>query len=94
MISIWDDDYGISVSNEDQITKENISQLLAGFRRSSKSGAGYEIYVVNGWDYAELVKVYLKATELARKDHVPAIIHVRELTQPQGHSTSGRRNVG
>ncbi len=89
LISIWDDGYGISVSNEHQVTKENISELLTGFKRKSKSGPGYEIYVVNGWDYLELVKVYLEAAQLVRKEHVPAIIHVQELTQPQGHSTSG-----
>ncbi len=89
VISIWDDEYGISVSNEHQITKENLSTVLAGFGRESSSGGGFQIFTVAGWNYTELIKTYLQATELARKEHVPAIVHVVELTQPQGHSTSG-----
>lgn len=89
VISIWDDGYGISVSNEHQITKENLSDLLQGFQRESGSKDGFDIYEVKGWDYPALVETYLKAARVARRDHVPAIIHVTELTQPQGHSTSG-----
>lgn len=89
VISIWDDDYGISVSNEHQITKQDISEILKGFQRNSKSESGYEIMRVQGWNYPELVKTYLRAAKLAREDHVPCIIHVVEMTQPQGHSTSG-----
>lgn len=88
VISIWDDDYGISVHSKYQTTKESISEILKGFQREGK-GDGYEIFVVNGWDYTQLVDVYNKASKIAREEHVPVIIHVKELTQPQGHSTSG-----
>ncbi len=88
VISIWDDDYGISVHNKYQTTKENISEVLKGFQRSSDSN-GYEIIRVKGWDYPALVEAYEKAAKIARKEHVPVMIHVSELTQPQGHSTSG-----
>ena len=88
VISIWDDDYGISVHSKYQTTKESISEILSGFQRED-DGAGYEIFVVEGWNYTQLVDVYSKAAEIARKQHVPVIIHVKELTQPQGHSTSG-----
>ncbi|MCH8873629.1 transketolase [candidate division KSB1 bacterium] len=89
VMGIWDDDYGISVSNEHQITKENLSELLSGFQRNAASPNGYEIYRVRGWNYPQLVETYLEAAELARTEHIPAIIHVVEMTQPQGHSTSG-----
>ena len=89
VMGIWDDDYGISVSNEHQITKENLSELLSGFQRNPASPNGYEIYRVEGWNYPQLIEIYLEAAELARTEHVPAIIHVFEMTQPQGHSTSG-----
>ncbi len=89
VVSIWDDEYGISVSNEQQITKRNLSAVLAGFQRETPDGQGYELFRVAGWDYPELVKTYLRAAELARTEHVPCIIHVVDLTQPQGHSTSG-----
>jgi pyruvate/2-oxoglutarate/acetoin dehydrogenase E1 component/TPP-dependent pyruvate/acetoin dehydrogenase alpha subunit len=89
VMSVWDDGYGISVPNEYQLTKGNISELLSGFQRTATSTNGYEIYVVRGWDYPTLVETYRKATDIARRDHVPAIIHVTEVTQPQGHSTSG-----
>jgi 2-oxoisovalerate dehydrogenase E1 component len=89
VISIWDDDYGISVTNDLQITKENLSVLLSGFQRESGSNEGFDIYTVKGWDYPTLIETYAKAAETARRDHVPAIIHVIEMTQPQGHSTSG-----
>ena len=88
VISIWDDDYGISVHNKHQTTKENISEILKGFQRSEGSN-GYEIMRVKGWDYPALIETYEKADKLARQKHVPVLIHVREVTQPQGHSTSG-----
>lgn len=89
VVSIWDDGYGISVPNHLQVTKDNVGSLLQGFQREGKSKSGYDVYTVRGWDYANLLKTYRKAAENARKDHVPAIIHVTEVTQPQGHSTSG-----
>ncbi|MCA9921772.1 MAG: hypothetical protein KC421_05345, partial [Anaerolineales bacterium] len=89
VMSIWDDGFGISVSNEHQITKENISELLKGFQREPGMQSGYDIYTVKGWDYPALVETYLRATQIARNEHIPAIIHVVEMTQPQGHSTSG-----
>ena len=88
VMSIWDDGYGISVHAKHQTTKENISEILKGFQRDDNNN-GYEIITVNGWDYANLVSVYRKAAEIARDEHVPVLIHVTELTQPQGHSTSG-----
>ena len=89
VLSIWDDGYGISVTNEHQITKENLSELLRGFQRDPKSKQGYDVYTVKGWDYVALVETYARATAVARREHVPALIHVIEMTQPQGHSTSG-----
>ncbi|MDZ4745151.1 MAG: thiamine pyrophosphate-dependent enzyme [bacterium] len=89
VISIWDDGYGISVPNELQVTKSNIGELLRGFQRTPDSNSGYDVHVVKGWDYPNLVATYAKATETARTEHVPQIIHVIEVTQPQGHSTSG-----
>ena len=88
VISIWDDEYGISVHAKHQTTKENISAILEGFKRDENT-EGYEIFVVNGWDYPALVDTYEKAEKLAREEHIPVVIHVKELTQPQGHSTSG-----
>jgi len=88
VVSIWDNDYGISVHACHQTTKENISEILKGFQRN-KTEKGYEIIRVNGWDYPSLIEVYQKAGTIAREEHVPVLIHVRELTQPQGHSTSG-----
>ncbi len=88
VISIWDDAYGISVHAKHQTTKESISEILKGFQREGK-GSGYEIFVVDGWNYTQLVDVYTKAARIARQEHVPVIIHVKELTQPLGHSTSG-----
>ncbi len=87
-ISIWDDGYGISVSKKYQTTKENISDALSGMQRSENS-AGYEIFKVKGWDYPALVQTYEKAIKLCREEHVPVMIHVSEVNQPQGHSTSG-----
>ncbi|EAR12480.1 acetoin dehydrogenase (TPP-dependent) beta chain [Polaribacter irgensii 23-P] len=88
VMSVWDDEYGISVHAKHQTTKESISEILKGFQRDKDSN-GYEIFVVNGWDYVQLVDVYNKAGQIAREEHVPILIHVNELTQPQGHSTSG-----
>lgn len=88
VMSVWDDEYGISVHAKYQTTKESISEILKGFQRENGSN-GYEIFVVNGWDYVQLMDVYVKAGKIAREEHVPVLIHVKELTQPQGHSTSG-----
>ena len=88
VISIWDDDYGISVSAKHQTTKENISEILKGFQRD-KNNKGFELFVVEGWNYTQLVDVYVRAGRIAREEHVPVLIHVKELTQPFGHSTSG-----
>lgn len=87
-ISIWDDAYGISVPAKYQTTKEDISEVLKGFQREPDQ-PGYEIYKVKGWDYPALCEVYEKAINVCREEHVPVLIHVTELTQPQGHSTSG-----
>ncbi|MEJ2302429.1 MAG: thiamine pyrophosphate-dependent enzyme [Anaerolineales bacterium] len=89
VLSIWDDDYGISVPNEYQMVKASISELLKGFQREPGTDDGYDIYVVKGWDYPALVRTYLEATRITREEQVPSIIHVIEVTQPQGHSTSG-----
>ncbi|WP_282111397.1 alpha-ketoacid dehydrogenase subunit alpha/beta [Maribacter stanieri] len=88
VISIWDDEYGISVPAKFHTTKENISDVLSGFQRTEEQ-KGYEILKVNGWDYTALMHVYENAADIARQEHVPVLIHVNELTQPQGHSTSG-----
>lgn len=88
VISIWDDGYGISVPNSIQTTKGDISEVLKGFQRDEK-GEGFEIFKVQGWDYPGLVETYEKAARIAREQHIPCLIHVTEMTQPQGHSTSG-----
>ncbi len=88
IISVWDDDYGISVPAKYQTTKESISEVLKGFQRN-ETQEGFEIFVVKGWDYPQLIDVYNKAAKIAREEHVPVLIHVKDLTQPQGHSTSG-----
>lgn len=88
VMSVWDDEYGISVHARHQTTKENISEILKGFQREEGTN-GYEILRVKGWDYPSLVETYQKASEIARKKHIPVLIHVNQLTQPQGHSTSG-----
>lgn len=89
ILSIWDDGYGISVTNEHQITKQNLTELLKGFQREPDGRDGFDLYTVPGWDYLQLVESYQKAARITREQHVPAIIHVVEMTQPQGHSTSG-----
>ncbi|MEM9326478.1 MAG: thiamine pyrophosphate-dependent enzyme [Bacteroidota bacterium] len=88
VLSIWDDHYGISVPQEYHTIKESISKALSGFQRENGSN-GLEILVARGWNYPELVEAYQTAEKLARKKHIPCLIHVTELTQPQGHSTSG-----
>jgi pyruvate/2-oxoglutarate/acetoin dehydrogenase E1 component/TPP-dependent pyruvate/acetoin dehydrogenase alpha subunit len=88
VMSIWDDEYGISVHARYQTTKENISEILKGFQRDDEN-KGYEILRVKGWDYPSLITTYQTASQIAREEHVPVLIHVLELTQPQGHSTSG-----
>ncbi|MGY4539479.1 pyruvate/2-oxoglutarate/acetoin dehydrogenase E1 component/TPP-dependent pyruvate/acetoin dehydrogenase alpha subunit [Mucilaginibacter sp. UYNi724] len=87
-ISIWDDAYAISVPAKLQTTKEDISEVLKGFQRDAK-GNGYEIFKVRGWDYVALCETYERAIKICREEHVPVLIHVVEMTQPQGHSTSG-----
>jgi pyruvate/2-oxoglutarate/acetoin dehydrogenase E1 component/TPP-dependent pyruvate/acetoin dehydrogenase alpha subunit len=87
-MSVWDDGYGISVPAKYQTTKEDISEILKGFQRD-ENNAGYEIYKVNGWDYPALCETYQQAIQVCRNEHVPVLIHVTEVTQPQGHSTSG-----
>ncbi|MBW2937467.1 transketolase [Aureisphaera sp. CAU 1614] len=88
VMCVWDDEYGISVHAKHQTTKEDISEVLSGFQRTEEK-AGYEIFKVKGWDYPALVETFEKAGKIAREEHVPVLIHVVELTQPQGHSTSG-----
>ena len=88
IISIWDDGYGISVSNEIQMTKSDVSEVLKGFQKDKK-GEGFDIVKVKAWDYPALITAYEKAEKLAREKHIPSIIHVIEMTQPTGHSTSG-----
>ncbi len=88
VMSVWDDGYGISVPAKYQTTKENISTILKGFN-SDENGVGVDIYNAKGWDYAELCRVYQEAVEHSRVNHRPVLIHVNEVTQPQGHSTSG-----
>ncbi|SDD43142.1 Pyruvate/2-oxoglutarate/acetoin dehydrogenase complex, dehydrogenase (E1) component [Mucilaginibacter pineti] len=87
-ISVWDDAYAISVPAKLQTTKEDISEILKGFQRENGSN-GYEIFKVKGWDYIALCETYARAIALCREQHVPVLIHVVEMTQPQGHSTSG-----
>jgi len=88
VMSVWDDGYGISVSRDKQTTKDSISEALAGMQRTTDK-PGYEIFVTKGWDYAHLCETYEKAVALAREEHVPVLVHVKEVNQPQGHSTSG-----
>jgi pyruvate/2-oxoglutarate/acetoin dehydrogenase E1 component/TPP-dependent pyruvate/acetoin dehydrogenase alpha subunit len=88
VMSVWDDGYGISVPRELQTTKGSISEALAGFQRTTDK-PGFEIFVTKGWDYAHLCETYEKAVDLARTEQIPVLVHVKEVNQPQGHSTSG-----
>jgi 2-oxoisovalerate dehydrogenase E1 component len=88
LTSIWDDDYGISVPQEYHTTKGSISKALSGLRRTATE-KGFEIFTVKGWDYTNLVETYQQAERVCREEHVPVLLHVEEMTQPQGHSTSG-----
>ena len=88
ILSVWDDEYGISVHAKYQTTKESISEILKGYQRD-ENHSGFEILKVIGWDYPSLIETYEKAADLAREQHVPVLIHVTQLTQPQGHSSSG-----
>ena len=88
LTTVWDDGYGISVPAEYQTTKSSISKILAGFQRGN-GDEGFEILTVHGWDYEALCKTFEKAEKICREEHVPVILHVTEMTQPQGHSTSG-----
>ncbi|PIB37539.1 transketolase [Reichenbachiella sp. 5M10] len=88
VMAVWDDEYGISVPNKYQTTKSSISKAMAGFQRDAKD-KGIEIMTVNGWDYMALRETFEKAEQIARNEHVPVLVHVVEITQPQGHSTSG-----
>lgn len=88
LMSVWDDGYGISVPKKYQTTKESISEALAGFQRTADK-PGFEILKTRGWDYPHLVETYEKAAKICREQHVPVLVHVEEIGQPQGHSTSG-----
>ncbi len=88
VMSVWDDGYGISVPKKYQTTKESISKVLSGFQRTEDE-PGYEILTVKAWDYNQLIATYKRAEQIAREEHVPVLVHVEEVTQPQGHSTSG-----
>jgi pyruvate/2-oxoglutarate/acetoin dehydrogenase E1 component/TPP-dependent pyruvate/acetoin dehydrogenase alpha subunit len=89
LLSVWDDGYGISVPNELQIVKSDISIILEGFRIGKDENSGFQLYRIPGWDYPQLCNVYESAANAVRNTHIPAVVHVTELTQPQGHSTSG-----
>lgn len=88
VMSVWDDGFGISVSREHQTTKDSISEALSGMQRT-KDKPGYEILLTKGWNYPHLCETYEKAVKIAREEHVPVLVHVQEVNQPQGHSTSG-----
>ena len=88
VMSVWDDGYGISVPRKYQTTKESISKVLEGFQRTEEQ-EGWEILTVKAWDYPALLETYEKAAKIAREEHIPVLVHVKEVTQPQGHSTSG-----
>ncbi|MBI2258608.1 MAG: transketolase [Flavobacteriia bacterium] len=88
VMSVWDDGFGISVPREKQTIKDSISEALSGFQRD-KEKDGFEIFTTKGWDYPHLVQTYEKATLIAREQHIPVLVHVKEVNQPQGHSTSG-----
>jgi 2-oxoisovalerate dehydrogenase E1 component len=86
-MSVWDDDYGISVAKKYQTTKQSISELLKGFEKNDKDG--FIIYKAKGWDYPGLVNTYYEGVKVCREEHIPVLFHIEEMTQPQGHSTSG-----
>ncbi len=88
IITVYDDGYGISVPNDFQITKGNIGDVLEGFQRTKNSN-GFDLYRVKAWDYPSLIETFRCASETARTEHIPVLVHVTEVTQPQGHSTSG-----
>ena len=89
VITVYDDGYGISVPNQYQMVKENIYEIMRGFQRDPECQSGYDLYSVRGWDYPALLETYASAAQIARAHHIPALVHVTEVTQPQGHSTSG-----
>jgi 2-oxoisovalerate dehydrogenase E1 component len=88
VMSVWDDGYGISVPRHHQTTKDSISEALSGMQRT-KEKPGYEIFLTKGWDYVHMCETYEKAVKIAREQHIPVLVHVKEVNQPQGHSTSG-----
>jgi len=88
LVSVWDDGYGISVPKKYQTTKESISEALSGFQRT-EFHTGFQIFKTRGWDYPHLIETYEKASKVCRDEHVPVLVHVEEVSQPQGHSTSG-----
>ncbi len=88
VMSVWDDGYGISVPKKYQTVKESISEALSGFAKGGDTN-GFRIFKVKGWNYPDLIVTYEKAVKMSREEHIPVLIHVEELTQPQGHSTSG-----
>ncbi len=89
LMSVWDDEYGISVSKEYHTIKHSISDALAGFQRENPQQKGFEIFKVKAWDYLKLIDVYQRAAKICRETHTPVLVHVIEVTQQQGHSTSG-----
>ena len=89
IITVYDDGYGISVPNEYQMVKGNIGELFKGFQRAPDSKDGFDVYCVRAWDYPALLQTFQKASATAREEHIPALVHVTDVTQPQGHSTSG-----
>lgn len=88
-VCVWDDGYGISVPRSYQTSKNSISEALSGLQYDEKIGTGVDVYRVKGWDYAALVETFQKGIERVREHHIPALFHIQEVTQPQGHSTSG-----
>lgn len=88
-ISIWDDGYGISVANKYQVAKSDISEVLKGYQYDEETGQGFMIYRGKGWDYEGLCKIYGEGVKICREKHIPVMFHIQEVTQPQGHSTSG-----
>ncbi|MGG5208171.1 alpha-ketoacid dehydrogenase subunit alpha/beta [Chryseobacterium sp. MIQD13] len=89
IVSIWDDGYGISVPTRNQRAKADIAEMLSGFQRKEGENQGCEIIQVKAWDYPALLDAYAKAEHFARTESIPVVVHVIEVTQPQGHSTSG-----